>query len=228
MDYFPAVRDPGSIDLLLNFIRQNTQPPPQVDISYLRGAGFRRDGDDALVDLLVFLGFLDPDSRPTQAWKALSTDSSGRILAEAVRRSYARLYDVFPDPEARESDELMPFFRKVTGAPDTDLAFMILTFRVLRDIAGPAPAPALPPSPARQAQAPAARPSATPQATRPPSAPRPAPQAGHAASAPDRPASVSIERAGDTRLRITIEVDGTGDAEMTSLVKALLAKALKA
>jgi hypothetical protein len=218
MEYFPAVRDPGSIDLLLNFIRQNT-PPPLIDVEYLRNAGFRRDGDNALVDLLVFLGFTDADGRPASMWKAYAADRAGRLLPEAVRRSYARLYDVFPDPEARDADELMPFFRKLTGSPDTDLAFMILTFRVLRDIAGPVPPPA---------PAPAAAPAA---ALRPSPAglhPHMAQPAQAAKIMPDRGSGMRIEQTGDTRLKITIEVDGAGDPELAALVKALLARALKA
>lgn len=212
MEYFPAVRDPGSIDLLLNLIRQ-TSPPPLVDLDYLRDAGFRRDGDNALVDLLVFLGFTDADGRPASMWKAYSSDRTGRLLAEAVRKSYARLYDGFPDPEARDADELMPFFRKLTGSPDTDLAFMILTFRVLRDIAGPvtpaAPAPA---------QAQPLRPLQAQPIVQPASA---------AGAGSMRGTGVRIEHAGDMRLRITIEVDASNDPELSALVRAMLAKAMR-
>jgi hypothetical protein len=212
MAYFPAVRDPGSIDLLLSLIRQ-TPPPPLVDIDYLRDAGFRRDGDNALVDLLVFLGFTDPDGRPASMWKAYGADPSGRLLADAVRKSYARLYETFPDPEARDADELMPFFKKLTNAPDTDLAFMILTFRVLRDIAGPSSPPAS--LPQAQAQRPAQAQAAQPIM---PASP------GLSAM---RPSGVKIEHAGDMRLRITIEVDASNDPELSALVRAMLAKAMR-
>lgn len=216
MAYFPAVRDPGSIDLLLNLVRQ-TPPPPVIDLDYLRDAGFRRDGDNALVDLLVFLGLTDADGKPASMWMAYSADRTGKLLADVVRKSYARLYESFPDPEARDADELMPFFKKMTGAPDTDLAFMILTFRVLRDIAGPS----MPPAPAP----PNAQPSRpAPAQTRPLQPIMPVHPGGPGF---DRGTGLRVEHAGDMKLRITIEVDAAGDAELSALVRALLAKAIR-
>jgi hypothetical protein len=216
MAYYPAVRDPGSIDLLLNLVRQ-TPPPPVIDLDYLRDAGFRRDGDNALVDLLVFLGLTDADGKPASMWMAYAADRTGRLLADSVRKSYARLYESFPDPEARDADELMPFFKKMTGAPDTDLAFMILTFRVLRDIAGPS----LPPAPAP----PDAQPSRPARTQIQPLQPiMPANPGGPGF---ERGTGLRVEHAGGMKLRITIEVDAAGDAELSALVRALLAKAIR-
>jgi hypothetical protein len=42
-----------------------------------------------------------------------------------------------------------------------------------------------------------------------------------------RPSGVKIEHAGDMRLRITIEVDASNDPELSALVRAMLAKAMR-
>lgn len=225
MEYYPAVRDTGSIDLLLAHIRQ-TPPPPAADVSYLKDAGFRREGDEALADLLLFLGFVDADWRPEPLWKTYAGDRSGRLLSESVRRAYSHLFESFGDPGRQSDDDLMTFFRKQTSASETDLAFMVLTFRVLRDVAGPDPAaaPSSPqPSPVSSA-APAAR-APSPQASQPAA---PAVQAAPAAAA-SKPA-VKVERVegSDARIRISLEMDVSSDPELVSIIKALLEKAGKA
>jgi len=150
MDGYPCVRDPGSIELLLHLVR-SSDPPQVADMAYLRAAGFRREGDTALVSLLHFLGLV-ADGKPTGAWLAMKGPDHGRILAEAVRRGYEPLFERFDDPWERDSSELQPFFGNGSGGSDMDLAFGVLTFKVLCALAGeslrmaPAAAPAPPPT----------------------------------------------------------------------------------
>jgi len=139
MVLFPVVRDPGSIELLLKHIR-SSGVPPVADGSYMRDQGFRREGDDNLRELLLFLGFIDDQSRPTDLWvEYRETGPIGaRLLAAAVRTGYAPLLAICPGATDQGVAEVVPHFRKLTSSPDTELTLMYYTFRVLCDLAGPA------------------------------------------------------------------------------------------
>jgi hypothetical protein len=180
MDGYPCVRDPGSIELLLHLVR-NSDPPPVADMAFLRAAGFRREGDTALVSLLQFLGLV-ADGRPTSTWLAMRGPDHGRILAEALRRGYDPLFRRFEDPWDRDSGELQPLFGNGSGGSDMDLAFGVLTFKVLCDLAGEA---------VRMA------PGAVP-----------APPAPKRAGAPADPrVEIALDDRGAEVLRITVELD---------------------
>jgi hypothetical protein len=180
MDAYPCVRDPGSIELLLHLVK-SSDPPPVADMAFLRAAGFRREGDTALVSLLQFLGLV-ADGKPTSTWLAMRGPDHGRILAEAVRRGYEPLFKRFDDPWDRDSGELQPLFGNGSGGSDMDLAFGVLTFKVLCDLAG--------------------------ESIRTAPAPVPAPRAPDPATIPAGPrVEVALDGRGVEVLRITVELD---------------------
>ncbi|MBN1434481.1 DUF5343 domain-containing protein [Candidatus Fermentibacterales bacterium] len=132
---FPAVRDPGSIELLLNHIRTN-DPPEKVSEDYLVAAGFRRETDESLEMLLTFLGFTDPDGLPTELWSGVRHKGRGpKLLGEAVKAGYWKLFKAVPEAQSADGRPLMDFFKKETRTGDQEAAYMILTFKVLCDLA---------------------------------------------------------------------------------------------
>ncbi|MBD3278129.1 MAG: hypothetical protein GF388_07510 [Candidatus Aegiribacteria sp.] len=133
---FPILHDPGSIEMLLRTVAGN-EPPRVVDHDYLVGLGFKREVDEGLLKLLSFLGFIDENGQPTPLWKNYGEkEDPPRLLRQAVRASYGALFSRNPQAHNEEGSVLMDFFREESSASDPDAAYMILTFKVLCDLAG--------------------------------------------------------------------------------------------
>lgn len=134
MDY-PIVHDPGSIDMLLRTVSRS-DPPELVNHDYLVELGFKREIDEGLLRLLSFLGFIDDAGRPTDLWVDYNDpDTDAEILRSAIRGAYGDLFSLHPRAYDREGTVLMDFFRTSAGASDNHAAYMILTFKVLCDLA---------------------------------------------------------------------------------------------
>lgn len=132
---FPILHDPGSIEKLLNTVRK-TDPPKLVDHDYLIGLGFQREVDDGLLKLLLFLGFIDENGQPSILWeKSGDPEQAPQILKRAATAAYGSLFNKFPNAYQEDGKILMEFFRVETGDSDTNIAYMILTFKVLCDLA---------------------------------------------------------------------------------------------
>ncbi len=132
---FPILHDPGSIELLLSTVCK-TDPPRLVDHDYLVSLGFKREVDDGLLKLLLFLGFIDENGQPSALWKkSLDPEKAPQILRDSVKAAYGFLFKRFPDAYKEEGSVLMEFFRVETGDSDPNVAYMILTFKVLCDLA---------------------------------------------------------------------------------------------
>ncbi len=132
---FPILHDPGSIELLLSTVAR-TDPPKLIDHDYLVGLGFKREVDDGLLKLLLFLGFIDDNGQPSVLWKkSLDPKHAPQILRDSVRAAYGSLFKRFPDAHKEDGSILMEYFRVETGDSDPNVAYMILTFKVLCDLA---------------------------------------------------------------------------------------------
>lgn len=132
---FPVIHNPGCIEMLLSKIRE-TELPKVVDYDYLINLGFKREVDESLLQLLGFLGFIEENGQPTILWeKSLDPDEAPILLGKAVSVAYGILFKRFPNAATEESSSLMEFFRKNTSVSDSDVAYMILSFKVLCDLA---------------------------------------------------------------------------------------------
>ena len=132
---FPVIHNPGSIELLLDKIH-NTKSPKVVDHDFLTGLGFKREVDESLLMLLGFLGFIDENNQPTALWeKSCDPDKATSLLGKSVKAAYSTLFKAHPQAATDEGSNLMEFFRSSSGASDHDAAYMILSFKVLCDLA---------------------------------------------------------------------------------------------
>lgn len=211
MNNYPAVRDPGSMELLFRNIR-STEPPDKITADYLAQIGFRRQSDVKLLELLFFLGFIDNNLSPSELWKSAkgSDDASfASLLAGALTKAYSKVFQRYPAGGPIDGKVLMTLFREETGVSDTEAAYMVLTLQVLCDIADFSKAEgkkAIKPPPAVPA---ASEEHKEPVQTLP--------------DVPDEPAPrIEIPREG-LSLNITIPPDAM-DKEMTEIVKVLLRK----
>lgn len=132
---YPVIHNPGSIEMLLDKLRI-TKSPRVVDYDFLATLGFKREIDESLLMLLGFLGFIDDNNQPTILWeKSYDPDKAKVLLGKAVKAAYSSLFKAHPDAATEEGSVLMEFFRSSTGASDPDAAYMILSFKVLCDLA---------------------------------------------------------------------------------------------
>jgi hypothetical protein len=236
MNAYPAVRDPGSIGHLFRTIR-STDAPEKITADYLASIGFRRQSDAKLLELLLFLGFINSNKSPSAEWKSLqgvTDDQFMAILSHAMEASYCKVFQNF-NPESWMPDSLgfmpastgkvllvnrldgkalMSFFHEETGVSDTEIAYMVLTLQVLSDLAGFQKSSA----PARDMHSNKPLVSVTPD-----NRIKPALETAR----PNLPVNLSPETGnpqGKVSLNITIPSEAM-DAELTDLIKKLLKKA---
>ncbi len=137
MNTYPAVRDPGSIELLFRTIRLK-QPPEKVTTDYLVSAGFRRQTDVKLLELLFFLGLIDSNLAPSDIWRSatgVEEKEFASVLAVALSTAYSKVFEKYPCGKNIDGKALMTMFKEETGVSDTEAAYMVLTVQVLSDIA---------------------------------------------------------------------------------------------
>gem|GEM_PF-646476 len=228
MKGYPAIRDPGSIEKLLERSVRSV-PPETVDRDYLAGLGFRREVDTSLLDLLGFLGFTDAVGVPTRLWSDSSGPGAAGVLGRSIRNSYRQLFSEVPEAHATDGTMLMDFFRRSTGVSDPDAAYMVLTFKVLCDLAEIPPV-----GPGAEIEPPASPepPRVEPEAAEPPSAPSaPAAPAVPEKATPDiseiTPASRDRCETPIIRLSIHIDISGDSDPQMRELANRLLRQQLE-
>ncbi len=138
MKTYPAIHDPGSIELLFKNIRAKGKPD-KITTNYLATIGFRRQPDVKLLELLFFLGFIDNALSPTDKWGDIQniTDSKFKdILSPAISKAYEKVFQHQAEMKTKDSKVLMTFFKNETGVSDTESAYMVMTLQVLIDIAG--------------------------------------------------------------------------------------------
>ncbi len=137
MKTYPAVRDPGSIELLFRNVRSKEEPD-KITSDYLASIGFRRQTDVKLLELLFFLGFIDNNLSPTAQWKAIrdvADEKFKEILSPSIEKAYASAFQYQEEQGSTDSKLLMAFFKKETGVTETESAYMVLTLQVLTDLA---------------------------------------------------------------------------------------------
>lgn len=215
MKGFPEVRDPGSIKLLFSNIRSKDDPD-KITTHYLASIGFRRQTDVKLLELLFFLGFIDNNLAPTDLWKSIKNvpeEKFKELLSAAIKKSYSSIFEYETEIGSADSKVLIDFFKKETGAAETDCAYMLLTMQVLLglvDLTSTAmigdKIPAVPTVETKKVETQAAE---------------------VLPDVPDEPAPGSRDfSSGGVSLNITIPPEAM-DAELTEIIKKLLKKSLQ-
>jgi hypothetical protein len=204
--FYPSVHDPGSIEVLLDLVAEG-RATKVVDVDYIVASGFKREQDRNLHGLLEFLGLIDENGAPTDLWHAYGreTDRAG-LLGKLVTTGYQTIFREIP-VEKRDGQALMAFFKNETGESDAVSAYMVLTFRVLCDLASfeePFPAGA---EPAAEAKPPEKR-----------TGKRAASRAQAEEAGPSE---------GPFPVRLTLEIDIRSDPELRSMLRKLLQKQLR-
>lgn len=110
--------------------------PDKVTQKYLEKAGFKGKGDRLIIKVLKFIGFLNDKGLPTEMYSGYrdSTKQKG-IMATCLKRAYASLFDLYPNPCQRDTEALTNFFRTESGLGEGSVKYMVLTFKTLCQLA---------------------------------------------------------------------------------------------
>ena len=200
MAFYPSVHDPGSIEVLLNLVAEG-RATKVVDVDYIVASGFKREQDKNLHGLLEFMGFIDDNGAPTDLWQAYSkSEEPSKLLGTLLTTGYQKIFREIP-VENRDGQALMAFFKTETEESDAIAAYMVLTFRVLCDLAS------------------FEEPFPKTEETSPPAAVTVAEQV-HEHDAGSAPVQ------GPVPVKLSLEIDIRSDPELRFLLKRLLKKQL--
>lgn len=134
----PYVNAYGILGKFLEKI-QTASVPTKVTRDFLSTVlGLKSSSYQAMIPLLKRLGFLDPNSTPTQRYKDFrSTSKSGFVMAKALQEGYADLYKGNEYAEKLDKNELLDLVATVTGASKEDktLGCVVGTFSELKKFA---------------------------------------------------------------------------------------------
>ena len=115
---------------------QSLGTPPKVTIGYLPTIGFKSANDRYLVGLSKSLGFVDTAGSPTARWDDFRDKTKApKVMADAIKSTYADLYSTYPDAEKRDDDTLQNYFASTSRVAASVAKFMVQTFKNLCEFA---------------------------------------------------------------------------------------------
>jgi hypothetical protein len=136
--YPPYVNAYGNIPKLFEAIKSASVPPKFTNDFIQTVLGLKSTSYRAMIPLLKRLGFLDPGSVPTQAYRDFRDDSmSGAVMAERVKEAYAELYAANEYAHKLGKDEVTSKLKTLTGAAADDavIPYVAGTFSSLAKLA---------------------------------------------------------------------------------------------
>jgi len=143
---YPYTYKPSSLDGFLKNITPRPQPKT-VSQSYLKSLGYTSSHDWKIIPILRFIKFLDTGGRPIDLFKSFrDTRKQKATMAQALKESYADLFELYSNPCAKDDQTLENFFRTATGRGGRMLKATVSAFKTLCGFADFA-APAIPITP---------------------------------------------------------------------------------
>lgn len=109
--------------------------PTNVTQNWLKSIGFKSSNDIRFIPVLQQLGFIDNSKKPTELWDQYRGSENEIILAKAIRRGYADLFETFPNANKLTDNALYDFFSEHTNSAKVTIDRMVLTFKALCEMA---------------------------------------------------------------------------------------------
>jgi hypothetical protein len=136
MAEYPYTNKPEDISRLLRLLPTKEVPATKITADYFKSLGFYPGSGKHLLDILKILGFLDEKDEPSILWKDyVANERRGIILAVAIKKTYARLFEVSFCPYLEEDDAILDFLKSGVKASRKEMMFMLETFRALNELA---------------------------------------------------------------------------------------------
>ena len=113
---FPYAAVPTKLETLLDKI-QKVGKPDNVSKSWLQEIGFKSSNDPSMLPIVEFIGLVDSSKVPTSSWTEYRKKSKAKsVLADGIKRGYARLYQTHPNAHLCSDDDLTDFFKSHSDA----------------------------------------------------------------------------------------------------------------
>lgn len=117
---------------------KSAQAPDTFNLKFLEGLGFPSSNDRLIVGVLVALGFLSQDKKPTDRYfRFLDQTQSAVVLAEGIREAYDDLFKVNTTAQRLSRTEVINKFKTLSQGQlsESVLEKMALTFSELVKLA---------------------------------------------------------------------------------------------
>jgi len=136
MEKAPYTPTPQNVKRFFETI-QGLGIPTKVNQAYLPTIGFKSANDRYLVGVCKSLGFVDTAGKPTTKWRDLKDKTKApKVMADAIKTTYADLYNTYPDAEKKDDATLQNYFAPTSGVADSVARLMVRTFKNLCEFAG--------------------------------------------------------------------------------------------
>ncbi|MDD5703676.1 MAG: DUF5343 domain-containing protein [Dehalococcoidales bacterium] len=129
----PYTSKPEDITSLLEVLLKEAVPEARVDAGYLESLGFAEDSSYHLVKILNMLGFIDDEGNALDTWRDYAGGNSGLVLAAAVKKAYADLFNTVLCPYLEDDEALMTYLKNYVQVSPEDIELTLQTFRNLTD-----------------------------------------------------------------------------------------------
>ncbi len=138
-DKHPYTPSQGPINQIVNQFRKSF--PQSVTSDTLKKLGIAPNNESRPLNVLKFLGFLDPEGNRTDVAVKIFTIHDDKSFAEEfgkqVSASYGELFELYQDEAwTLSQDALIGFFRRADGSTDIVGKKQAQTFQALAAIAG--------------------------------------------------------------------------------------------
>ena len=128
---YPYILNTGSLKRFLDNIPK-IGTPPKITQPGLPSLGFKSTADRPIVSILRFIGFLNEGNEPTQAYRDFKiTNKAGQVMAEALRKTYSDVFEIYSDACDKDDKTLKDFFTPTTDAGEQVVVQTVATFKVL-------------------------------------------------------------------------------------------------
>ncbi len=127
----------GSLKEYLNRVKsKELGMPDKVNREYLKSIGYTSSNDWYMIRVLKSIDFLNKSGVPTQSFKDFRTEKSSQVMASALRKTYAELFKIYPQPHQKSKGNLENFFaEKKPKLKKSTLGLFVDTFKTLCEFA---------------------------------------------------------------------------------------------
>jgi hypothetical protein len=106
--------------------------PPKITIEHLVGLGYKSPNDRSIVTVLKGVGLCDSNGSTNASYKQMrNSAASKKTLAQLIRTSYADLFSIYPDANAKDDKALNDYFASKTNVGAASLRNIVATFQAL-------------------------------------------------------------------------------------------------
>jgi len=127
----------GTLKAFLERVKsKELEVPNKITQAYIESIGYKSVNDRPIIRVLKSIDFIDSNGVPTQKFKDFRTEISRQVMAEALKKTYADLFNTYSNPLEKTREDLENFFAKTkTSVKKQVLGLYVDTFKTLCEFA---------------------------------------------------------------------------------------------